>query len=126
MIRAFVIAIFLSASLLISFGFKTNSLDLEGSKTTSQHITTVLDSTLVKPYWKNLYESLDLKSKGLSEKAFALAYFGFNHLDFSKPILAIADFSQSSTKKRLYIIDLIDGKILFNTYFSHGRNSGDE
>lgn len=126
MTKASVIAIFLSISFLISFSFNSNSFNLVSNNDSPHPNTTVPDRSPVKPTWKSMYESLDLKSKGLSEKAFALAYFGFNHLDFSKPILAIADFSQSSTKKRLYIIDLIAGKILFNTYVAHGRNSGDE
>jgi hypothetical protein len=39
-------------------------------------------------------------------------------------ILAIADFSQSSKKKRLYIIDTKNYRVLMNTYVAHGKNSG--
>ena len=41
-------------------------------------------------------------------------------------IVTIADYSQSSNKKRLYVIDLKNRKLLFNTYVAHGRNTGDE
>ena len=41
-------------------------------------------------------------------------------------ILTIADYSQSSNNKRLYVIDLKNKKLLFNTYVAHGRNTGDE
>jgi hypothetical protein len=34
--------------------------------------------------------------------------------------------SQSSKKKRLYIIDVESKKLLYNTYVAHGRNSGSE
>ena len=39
-------------------------------------------------------------------------------------IITIADFSQPSWKKRLYVIDLVKGKLLFNTFVAHGVNSG--
>lgn len=40
-------------------------------------------------------------------------------------MLSIADFSQPSTKKRLYIMDIAAGKLLCNTYVAHGKNSGE-
>ena len=39
-------------------------------------------------------------------------------------ILAIADFSQSSKKKRLYIIVTKNFRVLKNTYVAHGKNTG--
>src|SRR5688572_26371865 len=58
-----------------------------------------------------LYNSLRLEHLGLSKEAFDYALKGFNYLDkkqglFKKNILSICDFSQSSKKKRLYIIDV--------------------
>jgi len=41
-------------------------------------------------------------------------------------IVTIADYSQSSNKKCLYVIDLKNRKLLFNTYVAHGRNTGEE
>jgi hypothetical protein len=76
--------------------------------------------------WANLYDSLKLDQMGLSREAFRYAWFGFNASDFSKPILAIADFSQSSRNKRLYVIDFEAKKLVLNTYVAHGRNSGQE
>ena len=40
--------------------------------------------------------------------------------------LTICDFSQSARKKRLYMIDMVNKKLVLNTYVAHGRNSGDE
>ena len=40
--------------------------------------------------------------------------------------LTICDFSQSSKQKRLYIIDVVNNKLITNTYVAHGRNSGGE
>jgi len=62
---------------------------------------------------------------------FDLAIKGLRKLDsdgkLNNPnIVTIADYSQSSNKKRLYVIDLKNRKLLFNTYVAHGRNTGDE
>lgn len=76
-----------------------------------------------------LYASLELNKVGLKKEAVETAYRGFQHLleqgKVSNPdILTIADFSQSSNNKRLYIIDLKNNKLLLNTYVAHGKNSG--
>lgn len=76
--------------------------------------------------WVSIYDSLGLEKQGLSEAAFRYAWFGFHKMNLNKPVMAIADFSQSSRKKRLYVIDLIQKKLLFHTYVAHGRNSGQE
>jgi hypothetical protein len=43
-----------------------------------------------------------------------------------KDILTLVDFSLSSSTKRLWVIDLTTGEILFNTLVAHGRNTGEE
>lgn len=78
-----------------------------------------------------LYDSMDLKSCGLSEKAFEYAYKGYkylinHHLLIRNDVISICDFSQSSRCKRLYVVDLEQKKILINTYVAHGRKSGSE
>jgi hypothetical protein len=79
----------------------------------------------------SLYALVNLADNGLSMEIFQLALKGLHKLEVSgkllKPtILTIADYSQSSNKKRLYVIDLLNKKLLFNTYVAHGRNTGDE
>jgi hypothetical protein len=76
-----------------------------------------------------LFESLRLDSMGLSRKAFTYALTGMNKLVqegklSNTDILTIADFSLPSNKKRLFVIDLKSAQVLFNTFVSHGRNSG--
>ncbi len=78
-----------------------------------------------------LYDSMKLKRFGLSKKAFVFAYQGYKHLRErgqldNKEVISICDFSQSSRRKRLYIIDMEVGKLLVNTYVAHGRKSGGE
>lgn len=78
-----------------------------------------------------LYNELKLEEKGLSKQAFEYAYKGYlklvkKHIIKRTDLLTICDFSQSSNKKRLYIIDLDSNEVLINTYVAHGRNSGGE
>jgi hypothetical protein len=72
-----------------------------------------------------------LGNKGLSKEAFEYAYTGYRKLLEKKIIkeadyLTICDFSQSSNKKRMYLLDLASNTIILNTYVAHGRNSGGE
>ncbi|MBS1665851.1 MAG: murein L,D-transpeptidase catalytic domain family protein [Bacteroidetes bacterium] len=78
-----------------------------------------------------LYDEIDLKELGLSEQAFEYALKGYNYLvehhSIAKSnVISICDFSQSSRKKRLYVVDLEQKKVLINTYVAHGRRSGSE
>ena len=79
----------------------------------------------------DLYNTLELKQKGLSFRAFEYAYKGYQRLVRRKIIgndayLAICDFSQSSASKRMYILDIANCSTMVNTYVAHGRNSGGE
>jgi hypothetical protein len=42
----------------------------------------------------------------------------------NKQMLTIIDYSKPSTERRLWVVDLKSGKVLFNTWVSHGKNSG--
>lgn len=77
------------------------------------------------------YDELHLDSVGLSLQAFTTAVKGYENLLekglLDNPgLLTIIDFSQSSKNKRLYVLDLLTNRILFNTYVAHGRKSGAE
>jgi hypothetical protein len=79
----------------------------------------------------SVYYSIQLDQYGLSKEAFTYAWTGYQRLLERKMIsrlnyLTICDLSQSSRKKRLYIIDMINNKLIINTYVAHGRNSGSE
>jgi hypothetical protein len=79
----------------------------------------------------DVFNSLQLQQYGLSASVFDYAYKGYQNLLEKKLItrteyLTICDLSQSSKKKRFYLIDLDNNKVLINTYVAHGRNSGAE
>lgn len=76
-----------------------------------------------------LYDSLHLGELGLPAEAMQYAYLGYLQLKEkgalrNEDVLSIVDFSQSSFKKRLYIIDVANFKVLKNTFVAHGKNSG--
>jgi hypothetical protein len=78
-----------------------------------------------------LYDSMKLGESGLDQKAFEYAWRGYHNLlkkgELKKStVLSICDFTQSSKNKRLYVIDVAHKKLLYNTYVSHGMNSGVE
>jgi len=76
-----------------------------------------------------LYSILSLDSLGLSKEAFSEAVTGYQNLQKggtiqNTGILSIVDYSVPSFKKRLFVLDMQNGKLLFNTLVAHGRNSG--
>ena len=79
----------------------------------------------------SVYDSLQLSDLGLSKQAYDYAMRGFKTLrDLGKlsndSIISIVDFSLSSAKKRLFVIDIKNYEVLYNTYVAHGRKSGAE
>ncbi|MCE3281515.1 MAG: murein L,D-transpeptidase catalytic domain family protein [Chitinophagaceae bacterium] len=79
----------------------------------------------------SVYRKTALYTYGLDQAVFYHAYKGYQYLlsqgKLSNPdLLTIADYSQSSKNRRLYVLDMKEGKVLFNTFVSHGKNSGIE
>ncbi|MDQ6757222.1 MAG: murein L,D-transpeptidase catalytic domain family protein [Bacteroidota bacterium] len=76
-----------------------------------------------------LFDSLRLGRLGLGHRAYDYAMLGYNVLKAKGKlpktnILSIADMSLPSTKKRLFVIDVKNYKLLFVTYVAHGKNTG--
>ncbi|MEO8964193.1 MAG: murein L,D-transpeptidase catalytic domain family protein, partial [Gammaproteobacteria bacterium] len=42
----------------------------------------------------------------------------------NKQLLTIIDYSKPSSQRRLWVVDLKNDKVLFNTWVAHGKNSG--
>ena len=73
----------------------------------------------------NLYESMQLDGV-VNYKAFRQAVEGYRKIENRhRDILTLIDFSKPSTEKRLYVFDMKNRKMLFNSLVSHGRNSGE-
>jgi L,D-transpeptidase catalytic domain len=78
-----------------------------------------------------IYRSMGLVKEGLSETAFEYAWRGYHNLVKrgsirKRSVLSIVDFSQSSSEKRMYVIDVRHRRLLYRTYVAHGQNSGSE
>jgi L,D-transpeptidase catalytic domain len=77
------------------------------------------------------YESWHLDRAGISKQLFNYAVKGYTRLLQKKlirkqEVISIADLGQQSDQKRFYIIDLLTGKVLFQTLVAHGKNSGQQ
>ena len=129
----------LASAVCISLFTALTSMIVEkkaAASTTSHNKVTAavssMDSAAELSYWvDSLYSIMNLSDAGLSRDVFFTAYKGYQFFlsgnALTKPgLLTICDFSQPSSKKRLYVLDLDAGKILFNTYVAHGRNSGND
>jgi hypothetical protein len=80
---------------------------------------------------RSVYDSLHLNLAGLSQQAFDYAKKGLSKLVeegklLNDSIISIVDFSLPSNKKRLFVLDLKNYKVLFNTLVAHGKNTGTE
>lgn len=79
--------------------------------------------------FQTLYDELSLDNFGLKREVFDLAVAGYRNLSAQQAlcntqVIAIADLSQPSTSRRLYIVDVASRKMLFNTWVAHGKNTG--
>ena len=76
----------------------------------------------------DVFDSLHLAEWGLSKKVFEMGLRGMFKLTrtglIKSNILSIVDFSQPSTSKRLYVIDLDNYSLLYNTWVAHGAKTG--
>lgn len=108
------------------------AMDNSGDKKFASLIPALSDESPAVVQWiDSMYNTLQLEPLGLSKNVFFYACKGYEYfLNENKltntSLLTICDYSQSSTHKRLYVIDLDKGQVLYNTYVSHGKNSGSE
>ena len=78
-----------------------------------------------------IYASLGVEEQGLRFEVFEKAMTGYlnlrqaGKLDAGKQVLSVVDFDLPSSEKRLWVLDLTNHKVLFNTLVAHGRNSGE-
>ncbi|MES2704368.1 MAG: murein L,D-transpeptidase catalytic domain family protein [Bacteroidota bacterium] len=86
----------------------------------------------VTDYISAVYKQIDFKGcNALSYEVFQKAYNGYlnlrdaGKLGADKDVITICDFSLASTEPRMWVIDLAQNKVLFNTYVAHGQGSGD-
>ena len=128
-------------SLLIILFFASSFEKVE--KDTSKMVAPVLKETAASPIKEEptssaemaaeVYNSIDFQNyKKLNADVFEKAFIGFQNLkkagklDEDSRFLTICDFSLSSVEKRLWVIDMKEQKVLYNTLVAHGKNTGEE
>lgn len=137
--RKIVYPIVVLSVLVILMGWKViphpstgNESSIENPKETSIIKSIPSASTLIDAKVETIFQESHLEESGLSLALFRTAYIGFLNLQTEQKIsptasvLSVADFSLSSKKKRLWIVDLQKKELLLNTWVSHGRGSGGE
>jgi hypothetical protein len=83
-------------------------------------------------YIKYVYDKISFKKiNKLNFEAFSKAYYGYLNLKeagklYGNALLTVCDFSLSSNTKRLWVIDVLRKKVLFNSLVAHGSGSGEE
>ena len=84
-------------------------------------------------YAEEIYSALGFENiNQLQPDVFSKAFLGFTNLkkegklDEDAHLLTICDFSLSSAQKRLWVIDLNEKKVVFNSLVAHGKNTGEE
>lgn len=116
--------------LLISFAKANNpsaAIVAEKKDTTVLADSSSVTSTI--SVAQKMYGELQLGKIGLSKETVENAIKGYQKLVDSGLVkntryLTIVDFGQSSRKKRFYILDMHNNKLAWNTFVSHGKNSG--
>lgn len=75
---------------------------------------------------RDKYNTFNLENK-LDYEAFEKAYIGFIQIpEKKKDLLAIIDYSKSSSEKRFFLLDIKNEKILYISRVAHSKNSGFE
>jgi hypothetical protein len=76
-----------------------------------------------------LYTKLNLGAIGVALPVFRQALVGYYNLrseDRSgRPVLTLIDFTKTSGQKRLWVINIAQAKVLFNTLVAHGKGTGE-
>ncbi len=108
--------------------YKSDSVKTETAKPTTLAANKVLS---FEEKTELLYNEIEAGQYSLPNlETFIKAFEGYNALEnqgkVKNSILTIVDFSFSSTKERMWVIDMENKKVVLQTLVSHGMNSGKE
>ena len=128
--KYFLVGLLLAASVPVKLaqaqGAEASALSLMPASARRAYYQTVFEQQAAQ-----LYSRLGLGSTGLSLAVFREALVGYYNLRppgsrvaaNSPPVLTLIDFSRSSQQKRLWVLNLDKGKVLFHTLVAHGKAS---
>ncbi|MDP3268457.1 MAG: murein L,D-transpeptidase catalytic domain family protein [Legionella sp.] len=73
-------------------------------------------------------QHLSNKAHGLNKNVLKLALTAYTNANkrgaVKKPVLTVIDYSLPSNKQRMWVFDVRNERLLYNTYVAHGKNSG--
>ncbi|MBL7478929.1 murein L,D-transpeptidase catalytic domain family protein [Legionella bononiensis] len=73
-------------------------------------------------------QHLSTKAPKLNKNVLKLALTAYTNANkrgaVKKPVLTVIDYSLPSNKQRMWVFDVRNEKLLYNTYVAHGKNSG--
>lgn len=74
-------------------------------------------------------QHLSTKAPQLNKNVLKLALTAYSNANkrgaVKKPVLTVIDYSLPSNKQRMWVFDLRNERLLYNTYVAHGKNSGE-
>ena len=114
--------------LIAIFAYPTISWNEVAVTSTTEVVTPNLNNRVsFEDYASTFYQNL--KNNQLDFKVFKMALAGYLQLQdqeklANKKYLTVIDFSKSSAKKRLFLIDVETKEIIHQSLVAHGRNSG--
>ena len=122
----------LAAIVTVSLAFTIYEPTANTALSAEKHSTETIDvapELSAKAEMEQLYESFaSVNTTMPSLLVFSNGMTGYDKLkdenQIENEILTIVDFSLPSTEKRMWILDMTTQKVLFNTYVSHGKNTG--
>lgn len=102
---------------------------LKSNKNSKEYVALALKK--IETNIKDVYDEIGAEEYGLNFEAFRYAYIGYQSLKKQqrlneKEIFSIIDFSKDCNTKRFYTIDLENKQVIYNTYVSHGKKSGEK
>lgn len=117
--------------------YKKETVAVVNAKTHLEAQPTILaaenKAASIKETGEEIFSSISFEGiNALNPDVFSKAFLGFNNLKKAgklpedSHLLTVCDFSLSSTQKRLWVIDLEEKKVLFNSLVAHGKNTGEE
>lgn len=121
----------LSLILFISFAFTSNTYSSKTVEAGLASEVAVAEPIAPAFEYEMLYEEFSSSNVSLpAVTVFEKAMTGYSRLEkkglVKNKLLTVVDFGLSSSKKRMWILNMDTKKVLFHTFVSHGKNTGGE
>ncbi len=120
------------AIIIFSFAFTTANVNHNKTiATTPEPLPEISTELSIEEEIDQLYDVFSANNTTVpNQESFKNGMIGYYKLleqgKVKNEVLTIIDFSLSSTKKRMWVLDMANHKVLINSVVSHGKNTGNE